>query len=581
MVTSIWRRALRLSYQAWHVLHSALGVLIVLAALGHAFLVNYYFSEPWSGLSGRSTAAAFLWLAVWVRLVKPLRLWRRPWRVVELWPEPGGSLTVGLEPAYRHAGRPFSFQAGQFAWILPGRTPFTPTYHPFSMSSSALRPRVEFTIKQVGDFTSSMRRLELGDTVYVDGPHGSFTLERHPGMGYVFVAAGVGVTPFLSMLATLADPGDQRPCWLFLGNRHEDQVTGVRQLAQLHGRLNLHVVHVISRPSEQWDGERGRIDADAARPAPARQHRSLQYFLCAGEDMVRSVEDDLRGLDVPADRIHANNSEWSDMRTIGATVGRPHHQRGDAHPLRPLGGRPGLTGEQAGPRPLIGSVGSVKKVVVLDYGSGNLRSAERALARVGADVTVTADSQAALDADGLVVPGVGRLRRLHGGLRAVDGPRIIDRRLAGGRPVLGICVGMQILFDSGVEHGRDAEGCGEWPGVVEQLKAPVLPHMGWNTVDAPDGHRAVRRAGRRALLLRALLRRPRLPARRGRPAEPARQADGHLGRARRPLRRRRGERPAVGDPVPPREERRRRRPPAHQLAEHARLTCGAPAGALT
>ena len=135
------------------------------------------------------------------------------------------------------------------------------------------------------------------------------------------------------------------------------------------------------------------------------------------------------------------------------------------------------------------TVSSVKKVVILDYGSGNLRSAERALARVGADVTVTADRQAALDADGLVVPGVGAFAACMTGLRAVDGPRIIGRRLAGGRPVLGICVGMQILFERGLEHGQDAEGCGEWPGVVEQLKAPVLPHMGWNTVDAPEDTR--------------------------------------------------------------------------------------------
>jgi glutamine amidotransferase len=132
-------------------------------------------------------------------------------------------------------------------------------------------------------------------------------------------------------------------------------------------------------------------------------------------------------------------------------------------------------------------VESVPKVVVLDYGSGNLRSAERALARVGADVTVTADAQAALDADGLVVPGVGAFAACMAGLRAVDGPRIIGRRLAGGRPVLGICVGMQILFEHGVEHGHDAAGCGEWPGVVERLTAPVLPHMGWNTVQPPAG----------------------------------------------------------------------------------------------
>ena len=137
--------------------------------------------------------------------------------------------------------------------------------------------------------------------------------------------------------------------------------------------------------------------------------------------------------------------------------------------------------------PLIGSLGTVQTVAVLDYGSGNLRSVERALARVGADVTVTADFATAMDAEGLVVPGVGAFAACMAGLRAVDGPKLIGRRLAGGRPVLGICVGMQILFDRGVEHGHDAEGCGEWPGVVEPLVAPVLPHMGWNTVEAPQG----------------------------------------------------------------------------------------------
>ncbi|GAA4025582.1 imidazole glycerol phosphate synthase subunit HisH [Allokutzneria multivorans] len=129
----------------------------------------------------------------------------------------------------------------------------------------------------------------------------------------------------------------------------------------------------------------------------------------------------------------------------------------------------------------------MSRVVVLDYGSGNLRSAERALRRVGADVEVTADHRAALAADGLVVPGVGAFGACMAGLRSVQGPRIIGERLAGGRPVLGICVGMQALFERGVEHGVTDEGCGEWPGTVERLHADVLPHMGWNTVRAPSG----------------------------------------------------------------------------------------------
>jgi glutamine amidotransferase len=130
-------------------------------------------------------------------------------------------------------------------------------------------------------------------------------------------------------------------------------------------------------------------------------------------------------------------------------------------------------------------VTQAKRVVVLDYGSGNLRSAQRALERVGAQVEVTSDFQAALDADGLLVPGVGAFAACMEGLRAVRGERVIGRRLAGGRPVLGICVGMQILFARGVEHGIETEGCDEWPGTVEPLQAPIVPHMGWNTVKAP------------------------------------------------------------------------------------------------
>jgi glutamine amidotransferase len=128
-----------------------------------------------------------------------------------------------------------------------------------------------------------------------------------------------------------------------------------------------------------------------------------------------------------------------------------------------------------------------KRVVVLDYGSGNLRSAVRALERAGAEVELTSERSAAEAADGLVVPGVGAFAACMAGLRSVDGPRVIGRRLAGGRPVLGICVGMQVLFERGVEHGVETVGCDEWPGVVDRLQAPVVPHMGWNTVDVAAG----------------------------------------------------------------------------------------------
>jgi glutamine amidotransferase len=130
---------------------------------------------------------------------------------------------------------------------------------------------------------------------------------------------------------------------------------------------------------------------------------------------------------------------------------------------------------------------SKKSLVVLDYGSGNLRSAQRALERVGAKVEVTADPKAAAMADGLVVPGVGAYEACMAGLRAVGGEQLIADRLANGQPVLGICVGMQILFAKGVEFGVESTGCGQWPGSVVRIDAPVIPHMGWNVVDAASG----------------------------------------------------------------------------------------------
>jgi imidazole glycerol-phosphate synthase subunit HisH len=128
-----------------------------------------------------------------------------------------------------------------------------------------------------------------------------------------------------------------------------------------------------------------------------------------------------------------------------------------------------------------------RSVVVLDYGFGNVRSAVRSLERAGAEVTLTADARLASEADGLVVPGVGAFAACMAGLDAVRGGQIIERRLAGGRPVLGICVGMQIMFDAGEEHGVHTDGLAQWPGVVDRLEAPVVPHMGWDTVEPPTG----------------------------------------------------------------------------------------------
>lgn len=141
----------------------------------------------------------------------------------------------------------------------------------------------------------------------------------------------------------------------------------------------------------------------------------------------------------------------------------------------------------AGSTPSADAARRAPRVVVLDHGSGNVRSVVRALEAAGAEVELTADREKALAADGLVVPGVGAFAATAAQIRAVGGDRLVERRLAGGRPVLGICVGLQVMFDTGDEHGERTDGLAQWPGAVTRLQAEIVPHMGWNTVEVPEG----------------------------------------------------------------------------------------------
>jgi predicted ferric reductase len=308
IATSIWRRTLRLSYPVWHVVHTLLSTAVVVTAMCHAFLVGDYMHDTVVRATWLGYGALFLWLAVYVRLIRPVLLWRHPWVVTGLHPEPGNAVTITVQPRSRRHGlrRLHRFQPGQFAWLLIGGNPFSLRYHPFSLSSSSeARRELEFTIKRVGQFTSMVRALRIGDSVYLDGPHGDFTIDRTPGPGFVFLAAGVGVTPILSMLATLADRREKRPCLLLLGNRYEGGIVGVRQLHGLAKRLNLTVVHVISRPSLTWSGERGRITSDLLRFYLPANYRDLEFFLCASPQTATAYRRALADLNVPASHVHS------------------------------------------------------------------------------------------------------------------------------------------------------------------------------------------------------------------------------------------------------------------------------------
>jgi predicted ferric reductase len=299
VVTSVWRGALRLSYEWWHAMHTVLAVAAVVGALGHVLFVDEYVGTFWKQVLWTLMAAAFLSLLVWVRLVKPRRMRAHPWSLERVGTERGGTTTLALSPP---AG--FRFDPGQFAWFVFGRSPFSLTLHPFSFSSSAEQREVELAVKALGDFTSTVHELEPGTPVYADGPHGVFSMDQDEGPGFVFVAGGVGITGLLSMLRTMADRGDVRPAVLVYANGDWEAVAFREELERLEARMNLTVVHVLERPPENWAGETGWITAELlARQLPPG-HRRFQYFICGPGPMMDATETAVAELGVPAERVH-------------------------------------------------------------------------------------------------------------------------------------------------------------------------------------------------------------------------------------------------------------------------------------
>jgi 3-phenylpropionate/trans-cinnamate dioxygenase ferredoxin reductase subunit len=246
-------------------------------------------------------------LLAYVRGVKPWLELRRPYVVAEVKPERGTAWTLTLRPE-GHGG--MTFHPGQFAWLTLRSSPFADREHPFSFSSSAEDPnRLGFTIRALGDFTGQIGEVRPGERVYLDGPHGAFTTDRHDhAAGFVFIAGGVGITPIMSILRTLADRGDCRPLALIYANRDWEGVTFREEIEALRttGRLDLRVVYVLERPPEGWDGERGFVTAEVLRRHLPRSERRNVYevFMCGPQPMMDAVERALIGLGVDMGDIH-------------------------------------------------------------------------------------------------------------------------------------------------------------------------------------------------------------------------------------------------------------------------------------
>jgi predicted ferric reductase len=306
---SAFRQRLHVRYETWQFTHAVLGLLVVIFALTHVLLVGYYVREPWEQALWVVLSVSFIALGIWVRFIKPLLRRHRKWVVAAISPEAGGAttVTIRLVDATSYGPHGFQFEAGQFAWLQARRSPFSMTYHPFSISSSAARPeRISFTIKLHEGFTREIAELEVGDFVYLDGPFGAFVLPDEGPL--VVIGAGVGVTPLLSMLETLADQGSQRPAQLWLANRDESSISCRAQVEQVAERLPLTVVHVLSHPGDGWPGESGHLDT-----AFVQRHLALlaadasraSFCICGPETLMDSVERDLVAAGIARGRIHS------------------------------------------------------------------------------------------------------------------------------------------------------------------------------------------------------------------------------------------------------------------------------------
>jgi predicted ferric reductase len=311
VVTSVFRRRLRLGYEAWQVLHLVLAVVLTAAMILHILAARGYAAEPGT----RALLVAYGGLAFGVllhyRLLRPLLIWRRPWTLVENRNVGGSTRLLRVRPA-GHAG--FAFEPGQFAWLITGGSPLWSAQHPISMASSAERPAdgtIEFAIKALGDWSGTVvPALEPGARLWVDGAFGAFTPEGHPAQGYVLIAGGIGISPMRSILQTLRDREDVRPVILFYAAHDWTRVSFRDEIEALRQSLNLTVVYVFEGPGDDWTGERGYVTADVLRRHLPRQYKRFVYFMCGPVPMMDALEDALVEIGVPAGAIQ---SERFDM----------------------------------------------------------------------------------------------------------------------------------------------------------------------------------------------------------------------------------------------------------------------------
>lgn len=298
---AIWRDRLPVRYEVWRASHGLGAALIAGLSAHHTLAVGTYSADPllagfWLLLTGLALGSL-----AHVYVAKPILKRRAPYRVVGNDRVADRMWRITVEP---ESGRAIDFAAGQFVWLNLGHSPGSLTEHPFSISSApSARPRIEFTIKESGDFTDRIGQIPPGTTAYVDGPHGAFTCVGRDARRLVFIAGGVGFAPIMGMLRQLRDEGWPHPVTLIYGNRVASQILYREELEAMAAGLDLRVELVLSEPPEGWPGRIGELTPGVLESCLPAGDRDALYFVCGPTPMMDSVERSLVAMGVPARRI--------------------------------------------------------------------------------------------------------------------------------------------------------------------------------------------------------------------------------------------------------------------------------------
>jgi predicted ferric reductase len=309
VLTGRYRDSIPQRYETWRALHGLGAVVVAGLGLDHALWAGRYAQHPAVAASLLGLAGLALLGMLWVRLGRPLLLARRPWRVAVVRQIAERTWEVVVE-AVGHAGR--KFRAGQFAWLKLDCGPFSLREHPFSIASAPQVPdRLAFVIRQAGDFTDTIGTVPVGARAWVDGPHGTLSLDGRDEPGVAFLCGGVGIAPALSMLRDARARSETRPMLLVHGNRHAGEIVAGEELAAIAAALPLRVVHVLAEPPPGWTGETGQLDAAlVARTCRDAAGEGWLFVLCGPTPMLKEARRALRGLGVPDRRILAERFSY-------------------------------------------------------------------------------------------------------------------------------------------------------------------------------------------------------------------------------------------------------------------------------